>query len=166
MDTFTFSLSDKDKLKRMAVIVESLEELGVLDSTRQDCYSVDKIEKSKELAQENKDIWKIGIYIYVKEKSTDGGASQRGNSVGNSSPTSRPSQSSSQSNTSHSDPVNSTSVMEGDGCATIPGVPLPEGNGASNTQSGAGKDTGHPNNDRKLPYQRKFTTIYLTVLVN
>ncbi len=158
MDTFTFSLSDKDKLKRMAVIVESLEELGVLDSTRQDCYSVDKIEKSKELAEESQDIWKIGIYIYVKEKSNDGGTYQKGNSVGNSSPTSptsRPSQSSSQSNTSHTDPVNSTSLMEGDGCATVPGVLLPGGDGASNTQSGAGKDTGHPNDDRKLPYQRK-----------
>ena len=149
MDTYTFSMSNKDKLKDMAIIIESLEKLGVLSPSQQDCYSMDKIMKSKERLKGSEDTWKVGIYIYVREKSKEGDASQSGIAGGPNTT------SSSQTNSSSIDSGNSTSVIEVDRCATVPGVPLPINDGASNSKAGAGKGTGQKNNDVQLPYRRK-----------
>ncbi len=153
MDTYTFSMSNKDKLKDMAIIIESLEKLGVLGSSENDCYSMDKIVKSKERIKESEDTWKVGIHIYVREKSNEKGASQNGIADG---PTTT---SSSQTNTSSRDSGNSTSIIEEDSCATVPGIPLPINDGASNSKAGAGKGTEHKNNDVQLPYRRKSASI-------
>ena len=156
MDTYTFSMSNKDKLKDMAIIIESLEKLGVLGSSEKDCYSMDKIVKSKERIKGSEDTWKVGIHIYVREKSKEGDTSQKGIAGV---PTTT---SSSQTNTSSSDSGNNTSVIEVDSCATVPGVPLPINDGASNSKAGAGKGAGQKNNDVRLPYRRKSDTILLT----
>lgn len=65
-ETFIIPMKDRERIKYVAAIIDSLEKLGVLDPSKQLCYTLDKIVKTKVVDNEGNP-WKIGISLHVNE---------------------------------------------------------------------------------------------------
>ena len=51
-------------LEDVANIIDSLENMAVLDSRKLNCYTLDRITKTQE---KEGDVWKVGVFLYVRE---------------------------------------------------------------------------------------------------
>ncbi len=67
VSTYHIGPQEPDKVQEMAVVINSLENLGVLDSNKENCYSVDKIVKSLHKQEDKENTYMVGIYLYIKE---------------------------------------------------------------------------------------------------
>ena len=135
VSTYHIGKTDKEKIQKMATIVDALEKLGVLDPSQKNCYTVEKIVKS--LQTEEDATYKVGIYLYIKEtnnKNNKDASSPQGDSL------SKQSSSNSSSELSSNNSLLSSSSDSDEGnCENLTGTPINSDGGSMKTGKGAGK---------------------------
>ena len=136
VSTYHTGKTDKEKIHKMATIVDALEKLGVLDTSQKNCYTVEKIVKS--LHTEGDATYRVGIYLYIKEANNnnnkDSSSSPQGDSL------SKQSSSNSSSELSSKSSLLSSSSDSNEGnCENLTGTPINSDGGSMKTGTGAGK---------------------------
>ena len=136
VSTYHTGKTDKEKIHKMATIVDALEKLGVLDTSQKNCYTVEKIVKS--LHTEGDATYRVGIYLYIKEANNnnnkDSSSSPQGDSL------SKQSSSNSSSELSSKSSLLSSSSDSNEGnCENLTGTPINSDGGSMKTGTGPGK---------------------------
>ena len=131
--TYHIGKTDKEKIHKMATIVDALEKLGVLDTSQKNCYTVEKIVKS--LQTEGDATYRVGIYLYIKEvnnnNNKDSSTSLQGDSL------SKQSSSNSSSELSSNSSLSSSSSDSDEGnCENLTGTPINSDGGSVKTGTG------------------------------
>ena len=131
--TYRIEKTEKQKIEKMAIIVDALEKLEVLDPNQKNCYTVDKIVKT--LDTDGGGTHKVGIYLYIKEaNSKDSLKSLEDSSLSE--------QSSTNSTSGLSSNSSSLSDSSGSGegsCENLTGTPINLSRGSAKPNKGSNK---------------------------
>ena len=130
VSTFHIGKTDKEKIQKIATIVDAFEKLGVLDPNLKNCYTVEKIVKY--LQTEDESTYKVGIYLKIKETNNK-------NNKDDSKSDSLPKQSSSNSSSELSSNNTSSSDSDGGNCENLTGTSINSGGGSVKPDTSVGK---------------------------